>query len=394
MIAIILAAWEWSRLKPLSNTIPKPMIKIFGKPILEHNLEHIYSKVDEIIIVTKYKEEIIKDYFKDNYKNTPIKYITQNDEKWTAAAIRWINLSNKTDVLVLNWDSIFDKSDLEKIISLNWFWSLVKKVDDPSKYWIFKQDENGFATEIIEKPEDFVWDLANLWVYKFDSSIIDISKNINLSVRNEYEITDSINEFLKHQKFSLIEVSWAFIDVGYPWDILTANSHFLNNLTKSSIAWDIEEWVTIKWKIILEEWAILKSWTYIEWNVYIWKNTSIWPNTYLRWNTVIWDNCKIWNAVEIKNTSIWDHTNVAHLSYIWDSILGNHVNIGWWLITANLRHDKGDIKVMVKEKLVNTHLHKLWVIIWDNSKTWIKTMTYPGRVLPNDSFTMPWEIVK
>ena len=53
MIAIILAAWEWSRLKPLSNTIPKPMIKIFGKPILEHNLEHIYSKVDEIIIVTK-----------------------------------------------------------------------------------------------------------------------------------------------------------------------------------------------------------------------------------------------------------------------------------------------------------------------------------------------------
>jgi len=43
------------------------MINIFGKPILEHNLEAIYEFVDEIIIIVKYKQEIIKQYFKDNY---------------------------------------------------------------------------------------------------------------------------------------------------------------------------------------------------------------------------------------------------------------------------------------------------------------------------------------
>lgn len=393
MKAIILAAWEWSRLRPLSNTTPKPLIQIFGKSILEHNLESIYTFVDEIIIVVKYKKEVIIEKLWDNFKNTKITYIEQSDEKWTWAAIRWINIP-KTDILVLNWDSIFDKKDLENIIKLNWYWALVKKVQDPSKYWVFKQDSKWFATEIVEKPETFIWDLANLWVYKFSEEIIEISKNIPLSKRWEYEITDSINTFLNNHKFELIEISWEFIDIWYPWDILKANKYFLDKLEKSEIKWTVESWVTIKWNIVLEEWAILKSGTYIEWNVYIWKNSSIGPNTYLRWSTVIWENCHIWNAVEIKNSSIWNKTNIAHLSYIWDSILWNNINIWGWLITANLRHDKENIKVMVKQELVNSGLYKLWVIIWDNTKTWIKTMTYPGRIIDSDSFTMPWEIVK
>ena len=68
MKVVIMAGGKGTRISLVASDIPKPMIKIFGKPILEHNLEHIYSKVDEIIIVTKYKEEIIKDYFKDNFK--------------------------------------------------------------------------------------------------------------------------------------------------------------------------------------------------------------------------------------------------------------------------------------------------------------------------------------
>jgi len=393
MKAIILRAWEWTRLKPLSNTVPKPLIQIFGKSILEHNIENIYDKVDEIIIIIKYKKEIIIETFWNNYKWVKITYVEQNDEKWTWRAIRNIKLKN-TEILLLNGDSIFSKKDLDNIIFLDWFWALVKKVNQPNKYWIFKQNSLWFALEIIEKPEEYVWDLANLWVYKFDSSIIEISKNIPLSIRWEYEITDSINEFLKFNKFKLIEISGEFIDIWYPWDILQANKYFLNKLNKDQINWIIEPWVYIKWNIILEEWAILKSWTYIEWNIYIWKNTSIWPNTYLRWDTVIWSNCHIWASVEIKNSSIWNKTNVAHLSYIWDSIIWNNVNIWGWFITANLKHNKSNIKVMIKWNLIDSNRHKLWVIIWDNVKTWIKTCTYPGRIIENDSFTIPWEIVK
>ena len=391
MKAIILAAWEGTRLKPITNTTPKPLIKIVWKTIIEHNLESIYNYVDEIIIVVKYLKEKFPEILWNNYKWTKITYITQNEEKWTAAAIKNINIS--WDFILLNWDSIFDKKDLENIINLKWYWALVQETNTPEKYWIFKVN-NQKAIEIIEKPQEFVWNLANLWVYKFNDSILEIVKNISLSPRWEYEITDAINEFIKNNEFNLIKINWNFIDIGYPWDILTANSYFLSKLDKSNIHWTIEENVVIKWNIILEEWAVLKSGTYIEWNCYIWKNSKIWPNIFIRWNTCVWDNCKLWANNEIKNSSIWDNTNIAHLSYIWDSIIWNNVNIWWGFITANLRHDWNNIKVPVKWVLTDTWLHKLWIIIWDNVKTWIKAYSMPWRVLENNTMTMPWEIIK
>jgi len=392
MKAIILAAWEWSRLRPFTNTIPKPLIKIMWKSIIEHNLENIYQYVEEITIVVKYKSELFEKELWKDYRWVPITYHNQNDEKWTWAAIRGID--TWLDVLILNWDSIFDKEDIKNIIEFSWYWLLVKEVVEPEKYWIFKVDSANNVREVIEKPSEYVWNLAWMWVYKFNSKIIELANNIELSARWEYEITDAINEYVKYHPLKVIVTKNDFIDIWYPWDILTANTHFLNNLSKNVINWKIEEGVTINWNIILEEWAILKSWTYIEWNVYIWKDTKIWPNTYLRWNTVIWNNSKIWNAVELKNTTIWDNTSIAHLSYFWDSIIWNNVNIWWWFISANVRHDKKTIRIPVKWKLVDTWLKKFWIIIWDNCQTWINSSSMPWRVLENDMFTNPGTEIK
>jgi bifunctional UDP-N-acetylglucosamine pyrophosphorylase/glucosamine-1-phosphate N-acetyltransferase len=247
---------------------------------------------------------------------------------------------------------------------------------------------------VVEKPEENIWNLASLWVYKFNSKIFEYIEQVEPSPRWEYEITDAINLFVKKYPFKALQIDGYFIDVWYPWHILWANSHFLESLKLSDIRGKVEEGVTIKWNIILKEWAILKSGTYIEWNVYIEKDSIIWPNTYLRGNTTIGKNCKIWNAVEIKNSSIWNNTNIAHLSYIWDSVIGNNVNIGWWFIAAPLRHDDSTIKVMVKWKLIDTKLRKFGIIIWDNVKTGINTSSYPGRILDTNMYTKPGEIIK
>ncbi len=393
MKALILAAWQWTRLKPLTNTKPKPLIDIFWKTILEHSLDVIYKHVDEIIIVVKYKKELFREYFWDRYKWTKITYFEQWDKKWTGWALDWLKISN-TDLRVMNWDSIFNESDLEKIIKMPWYWCLVKVVENPSIYWIFAEKSPWLAKSIIEKPVDYVWNLANLWVYRFNSEIINICEKLIPSIRWEYEITDAINEFISKNEFKLLPIDFEFIDVWYPWNILQANNSFLEKLSQSKIDWVVEENVIIKWNIILWKWSVLKSWTYIEWNVYIWENTSIWPHTYIRWNTVIWNDCKIGNAVEIKNSCIGKKSNVAHLSYLWDCVIWNNVNIWGGLITANLRHDKTNIKVMVQGKLVDSWMRKLWCIIWDNTKIWIKNSIYPWRIIENDSFTLPWDIIK
>ena len=228
MKTIILAWWKWTRLMPLTKNKPKPMVEILWKPILEYILKSIKPFSNEVIIVTKYKEEIIKNYFVNNFKWINIKYHTQIDKKWTWAALMWIDIEE--DFVVLNWDTIYNKKDLEKIYKCKEYACLVKEVEEPSKYGIFQKDENNYAVKIIEKPEQYVWNLANIWVYKFPSKTLRMIENIKPSPRWEYEITDAINLLLKDEKIKLIKQDWNFIDVGYPQDIEKAEKLLQENI--------------------------------------------------------------------------------------------------------------------------------------------------------------------
>jgi bifunctional UDP-N-acetylglucosamine pyrophosphorylase/glucosamine-1-phosphate N-acetyltransferase len=84
------------------------------------------------------------------------------------------------------------------------------------------------------------------------------------------------------------------------------------------------------------------------------------------------------NAVEIKNSVIMDGTHIGHLSYVGDSVIGEKCNFGAGTITANLRFDDGKIKMMIKDKLVDTGRRKLGVVFGDNVKTGIKSLFMPG----------------
>lgn len=391
MKAIILCAWEGSRLRPLTTNTPKPWIKVFWKPIVGHILENISPYVDEAIIVIKYKWERLKELLWNEYAWVKISYYEQWDKKWTWWALDWLKFDD--DLLFLYWDSIIDKRDIEKVINNPYEAILTEETKTPEKYWIFKEND-WFAEAIIEKPQEYVWNLANLWVFKLKKDFFNEIPKIEKSPRWEYEITCAINSYLKKNKIALEKANREVVDITYPWDILKANEKFLNDLNKISSEWEIEEWVTIKWSLIVWKWAIIKSWTYIEWNAIIWDWAVIWPNAYLKKWVVIWNNSKIWNAVEISASQVWDNTSIAHLSYVWNSVLGDNINIGWGFITWNLRHDKKTIRAMSKWELVDTWLIKLWIIMWDWCKTWINTSSYPGRTLDANSTTLPGEIIK
>lgn len=392
MKCIILASGRGTRLAPFTDTRPKPLIKVAWKSIIEHNLESIYQDVEEIIIVVKYLAEQFLEQLWVDYKGTPIRYVKQSKEKWTWAALRW--MQELGDCVLMYGDSIFEKQDIEQIVSLEGYGCLVQQVAEPSKYWIFVRQVDGSAMKVIEKPTQDYWNLASVWVFKFSEDIFKLVHEIGLSERDEFELTDAMNLFCMREKFQLIEMQGAFIDIWYPWQILEANSSYLSKLSKSDIQGVIEDNVHIKGNIILQKGAILKSGTYIEWNCIIWEWAIIGPNAYIRGNTVIGTGSKVWNAVEIKNSSIGEYSSIAHLSYIWDSILGNYVNVGWGTITANLRHDKKNMRCMIKGELIDTGMKKLWAIIWDGAKIGIQTSIYPGRIIETNATSIPADIIK
>lgn len=87
MHLVIMAAGEGSRMRPLTETTPKPLLKICGKTIIEHNIESIMDLFEDIFMIVKYKKECFEQYFGTSFHGKLIHYIEQGDLSGTGAAI-------------------------------------------------------------------------------------------------------------------------------------------------------------------------------------------------------------------------------------------------------------------------------------------------------------------
>ena len=385
MQAIILAAGKGVRFEPLSASRPKPLFSVFGKSILEHNLAQLDGLVDEVIIIVGYKEEMIKEKIGDSWGKMKIRYVEQEEAVGTGEAAKLAMPFVFDKFILLNGDDFYFKDDIKKAMDL-FPCILTREHNNPSAFGVIVKEEN-FVKSIVEKPENPVSNLVNTGLYCLPKDIFELK--IEKSPRGEYEFTDYIREFMQESTLHVCPASFWF-PASYPWDILDAFPH-LFSLEKKRIKGRIEKGVVIKGEVVIEEGTVIKSGVYIEGPVYIGKNCTIGPNCFITEGAAIEDNCGIGQAVEIKNSIIGRGTNISHLSYVGDSIIGENCNFGAGTITANLRHDGKDIKVLSKGELVDTRRKKLGTITGDNIKTGIGTLIYPGRRIWPDKATMPGE---
>ncbi len=396
MHLVIMAAGEWSRLRPLTETTPKPLLKICGKTIIEHNIETIINQFDDIFFIVKYKKKCFKEYFWEYYKGKKVYYIEQWEQNGTGAAILSLKGHINGEFTVISGDDIYESSDLMKLAQREWYATLVQETETPELFGIFTHDHEGTVTGMIEKPTDRnLWNLVNTGCHKFDDAIFDILEQIPLSPRGELEITDLIHHYIQEWRYSIVIAEWRWIAIGYPWHLLDANNAIIGGYTETiNNGGTIEDGVIIKWNVYIEKGAILKSGTYIEWNVYFWENCEIWPFTHIRGNTCFWANTRGGSFSEIKWCYFGDDTVIAQGTTIVDTIAGNDVNFAAWTITTNWRHDNKNVRVLSKGTLVDSWRRKLWAIVWDGFRFWANTTIYPGRTLGTGGTTMPWEIVK
>jgi bifunctional UDP-N-acetylglucosamine pyrophosphorylase/glucosamine-1-phosphate N-acetyltransferase len=386
--AIILCAGPGTRIYPLTLTKPKPLLKICGKTILEHNLDQLQGFVKEAILVVGYKGEQIEKFFGDRYKNINIKYVWQKRALGTGNAAKMASPLIKDKFLLLYGDDLYDKQDIKKCVE-KFPCILLKKVREPSAFGQVKVERSN-VKYLVEKPKTDVSDLVNTGVYYLDKSIFDF--NIKKSSRNEYEFTDYIKHFIKTEKLNCgIAENW--MPVSYVWNLLDVNEFLLNKAKKKNLG-ICDKNSIINGKVIIEKGSVIKNGVRIEGPAYIGKDCVIGPNAFIRKYTCIGDGCRVGQAVEIKNSIIGQGTFVPHLSYVGDSVIGDNCNFGARTIVANLRHDGANVKTMVKGELIDTKRRKFGAVIGDNVKAGIGTLIYPGRKIWPDKLTEPGEIVK
>ena len=231
MKAIILAAGKWTRLEPITLETPKAMVEVFGKNLLEHNLEKLLPYVDEFIIVVKYKAEVIKNHFWNEFQWIPIRYHNQWEKKWTAGALEWLEISG--DCYIIAADTIYRQADIDAIANVPWYAALCQRVEHPEKYGIFQIDDAKNIVSVVEKPIEFTSDLASLFYLKVNSDLITYCKQVQVSQRWEYELTDALNIFFTKHQVRALQIQYPFVDITSVTDLEEANTLIKPELWKT-----------------------------------------------------------------------------------------------------------------------------------------------------------------
>lgn len=396
MKAVVLVAGKGTRMEPLTSGCSKVMLQVANKPILEHILNSaIEAGIEGFVFITGYLEEQIKEYFGNGSKwGVSIEYVQQKEQLGTANAIGCAKGYVDGAFLVLNGDMLIGQEDLKALISrIEEAVICVKEVENPSDFGVLETDDSR-VVRIIEKPKNPPTNLANAGIYLFRQSIFDFIDRTRASVRNEFEITDSIQMLIDSGAavgYSPLEGRW--IDIGYPWDLLKANEYLLKGL-EGSCEGTVEPNATIKGEVVIGKGTIVRNGSYIEGPVIIGENCDIGPNCFIRPSTAIGNHVRVGNAVEIKNTIIMKDTHVGHLSYVGDSVIGHRCNFGAGTKVANLRHDGKNIKVMIKNRILDSGRRKLGVIMGDDVHTGINTSINIGTIMEKGRYTYPGEVVK
>lgn len=116
MQAVILAAGLGTRMRPLTNTVAKPLVKIAGRPLLDYTFDALPDEVDEVIVIIGYLGEQIKTYLGEEFRGRKIRYVVQEKLEGTAKALWEAKPFLRGRFLVLMADDIYAKEDIEKCL--------------------------------------------------------------------------------------------------------------------------------------------------------------------------------------------------------------------------------------------------------------------------------------
>lgn len=381
MKAVILAAGEGLRCRPLTLTRSKVMIPVANKPLIEHIINAVAKNgIKEIILVVGYKKERIMDHFGDgNEFGVKIDYVFQDAQLGTADAVNKVKKHIDGDFIVLNGDNLIDAGTISDLLAGKDGEATLLSIEreETSGYGIVIP-ENQRVKKIMEKPKEVITHLINAGIYVFSPDIFDEIDQTPLSETGEYAITDTIQQMIEKGKcVSFVESKSMWLDSIHSWNFLTANSILLEKSTQH-IKGTIEQGVSIKGKVTVGEGSVIRAGCYIIGPVIIGKNCDIGPNTVILPSTAIGDNITINSSVEIHNSIIMNDVQVGCNSYISNSIIGANNNIGPQFSTEE-GHD-----LMIELKRILHHADIIGTVIGDDNFIANRVLIKAGKMIANN----------
>ncbi|MFQ6119476.1 MAG: bifunctional sugar-1-phosphate nucleotidylyltransferase/acetyltransferase [Methanosarcinales archaeon] len=378
MKAVILAAGEGLRCRPLTLTRSKVMLPVANKPIIEHVINACReNNIKDIILVVGYKKEKIMDYFKNGIDfGVNITYVHQKKALGTAHAILSAEKLIDNEFLVLNGDNLVDEKAISDLLK--------NKSGDVSILTTIREKACGYGVivkkndklKIIEKPPQEISHLINTGMYVFSPVVFSEIKDTPISNKGDYAITDTIQQMIqKGYKVKAIPTDAIWMDAIYSWNLLNINSVLLEKCKEMDIKGLIEKNVVLKGKVIIGEDTIIHSGCYIVGPVIIGKNCEIGPNVTILPCTTIGNNVTLRSFIEVSNSIIMNDVRLGSHSSISNSVIGCNNNIGDHFIVET----KKDLYIEMYGLL--HHADEIGTVIGDGNEIGSNVLIRAGKMI-------------
>ena len=308
MRAVILAAGEGSRLRPLTVDKPKPMIRAANKPILQHVVEALTANgVKDITIVLGYQRAKVQSYFGDGRKfGARITYTFQDVAHGTAAALALVPRPDDA-FLVLGGDNLVDPSLLKQAISAPGDGPAVvlHQSESPQRYGVVRLD-GDLVGEIVEKPRDPRSEWVNTGVYRFPAVFHD--KVRALAEAGVLGLPDVLQAAIREgTPVRAVRSEHLWADAVYPWDLLRMHNDLLRAGAGNRPAF---------------------PGVHVETSVMTGHDISVGAGTHLGAGTCVGDNVVIGANCVLENCVIYDDAQIGPATIMRNTIVGEGARLG------------------------------------------------------------------
>ncbi len=327
--AILLVGGYGTRLKPLTIHTPKPMLKVAGFPVTQHQISKAKAAgIDHIVLGTAFKAEVFKTYLGDGSNmGVKLSYAYEPVQLGTGGGIRnasqFLTCGPDDPVVVFNGD-VLTGVDIKNVIDI---WREKKadvalyltKVKNPKAYGLVPTDNDGNVLAFLEKPEkeeDIITDQINAGMYVFKRKIIDlIATDRVVSVEREV-FPNLLKENFK--VVGVVDESY-WLDLGTPAAFVKGSSDLVKGEIKTGLLKDFSHYVLGN-KVELKENVAMSDGTFVGNNSKVGVNSKL-VNCVIGENVSIGDNCVITSSIVANNSKIGNDCKIL------DSVIADNVEI-------------------------------------------------------------------
>jgi NDP-sugar pyrophosphorylase family protein len=225
MKAVIFAAGEGRRMRPLTLEKPKPLLEVLGRPLIDYTFDALPAEVDEVVMVVGYKQEMFREYLGSMHGGKRITYVVQEKIGGVGEALFLAREHVEGgQFLTLYADDVYLRTDVEKALSYQYA-MLLAPVADPTRFGVVEVDSSGVVIGIEEKPAVPKSNLVSTGIFKLDGAIFNY--RVPQHENGEMYLAEMVGALAKdHEVHGIVSERW--IQVGYPADLAKAEEILRN----------------------------------------------------------------------------------------------------------------------------------------------------------------------